>query len=358
MSTKLERIVVEIEQTFDQWDLGRVKAGRLLLQARELVESGEAGDNVTWRDWCSAHISRSLGDIRKIMRIARQPDPMAALRAERESARERMTQARERSRACKGNSDKTSRQSVGPTPETAPEIAASALSLMPHGSRAQLLIEQIISMSEAVPLIWGEMIEHLDDGHVDALLNALRQRWPNKFNDSDGPIRVAVRVQKRYPDFEASLAWHERSENQVNTVEPDIINAPSVRPSIAEQLGQRPKSASIVESRHPPEIAEPAAGISGPESKIPALIVEPALEPKPIAAVDPITKVQALYDATTGEARSAAHEFMVSGYYIVSRKGRLPGDLLPFQRAFGHALTPEQRNEFRIRNTEPRRAAA
>jgi hypothetical protein len=71
-----------------------------------------------------------------------------------------------------------------------------------------------------------------------------------------------------------------------------------------------------------------------------------------------MAKVQSLYDATTGDERFAAHEFMVKGFYLAAKVGHLPAGVTPFERAFSHDLTAEQRTQFRISNTKQRRAAA
>src|SRR5215472_11302074 len=71
----------------------RIAAGMLLIEARKKVEAGEAGP-IGWYSWCEQNILRSIGDIRKIMRIAGHVDPEAALAKERADTKERVTSAR------------------------------------------------------------------------------------------------------------------------------------------------------------------------------------------------------------------------------------------------------------------------
>ena len=40
----------------------RLQAGQLLLQLRERIESGEAGNGINWWEWCEQHIERSRKD--------------------------------------------------------------------------------------------------------------------------------------------------------------------------------------------------------------------------------------------------------------------------------------------------------
>jgi hypothetical protein len=71
----------------------RIAAGKLLIEARQRVESGEAGD-ITWSDWVKQHIDRSPGDVRKVMALARAGDPLTARGQEKERAQQGMARLR------------------------------------------------------------------------------------------------------------------------------------------------------------------------------------------------------------------------------------------------------------------------
>ena len=53
----------------------RLQAGQLLLQLRERIESGEAGNGINWWEWCEQHVERSRKDCEKLMRIASPTTP-------------------------------------------------------------------------------------------------------------------------------------------------------------------------------------------------------------------------------------------------------------------------------------------
>ncbi len=114
--TKLDALAAEIRQCFDsadQADHFRIVAGRKLIEARRRVEAGEAGAT-TWSAWVAEHVQRSERDVRKVMSLARAPDPAAALKKERASARAGM--ARKRSQGPRAN--------VSPPPDAAADDAA------------------------------------------------------------------------------------------------------------------------------------------------------------------------------------------------------------------------------------------
>ena len=77
----------------------RLQAGQLLLQLRERIESGEAGNGINWWEWCEQHIERSRKDCETLLRIANAPDPEAAALGDRERVRLAVAKHRERKAA-------------------------------------------------------------------------------------------------------------------------------------------------------------------------------------------------------------------------------------------------------------------
>lgn len=80
----------EINQTFERADVGHEKARNLRITAGEMMDAlrpkvEEAGH--TWSKWAKEHLTRSLRDIRRILKIARSENPTLALTQEREKRR-------------------------------------------------------------------------------------------------------------------------------------------------------------------------------------------------------------------------------------------------------------------------------
>ena len=75
-------------------DNQRITAGQLLIEARERVTAGEAG-NMGWQTWCLANIDRSYRNVQRLITVAKADDPQAALEKDRATARERMQRSRE-----------------------------------------------------------------------------------------------------------------------------------------------------------------------------------------------------------------------------------------------------------------------
>lgn len=86
----------EIIAAFGEADSSRLRAGRLLLQARELFEATKAKGE-SWRGWCTLNITtKKYRDIKRVMALARDPDPAAAIERERAGPRTRMAASRAR----------------------------------------------------------------------------------------------------------------------------------------------------------------------------------------------------------------------------------------------------------------------
>lgn len=71
----------------------RVRAGQLLIEASKYVPAG------TWQEWCRSHIQRSLGDIRKCIKLASSVDPEAAAEDEKRRNAEAAQRARDNKRS-------------------------------------------------------------------------------------------------------------------------------------------------------------------------------------------------------------------------------------------------------------------
>ena len=87
----------------------RITTGRLLLDLRERIDSGEAGAGVKWWDWYRENIVRSRKDGEKCMRLAGADDPDTAAEKDRAVAREGMR----RHRGANVSSKKTSQHQDG-----------------------------------------------------------------------------------------------------------------------------------------------------------------------------------------------------------------------------------------------------
>jgi len=99
----LDTLAKEIEASFaaedkamDKAKQHRISTGMRLIEARQRVEAGEAGEGVGWIEWCRANVKRSIRDIQRVMRIARAEDTEAAVEAEKAANRE--AQAAKRAR--------------------------------------------------------------------------------------------------------------------------------------------------------------------------------------------------------------------------------------------------------------------
>src|SRR5438270_7731180 len=80
-----------INDGFNAVDSKRVEVGRLLLQAREIIDAERSSHGgPTWEQWCAKNVERSQPDIRKVIALAGDANAAAAQEAERGKARERM----------------------------------------------------------------------------------------------------------------------------------------------------------------------------------------------------------------------------------------------------------------------------
>jgi hypothetical protein len=100
MSDELTRLAAEINDHFGAADVAgdehRIAAGQKLNAAQALVvgRQNSRSGAALWREWLKANVRRSERDCRKVMALARAPDPTAALRQERGKARDGMRRKR------------------------------------------------------------------------------------------------------------------------------------------------------------------------------------------------------------------------------------------------------------------------
>ena len=90
----LDVTAAKIKACLVRADNQRITAGQLLIEARERVTAGEAG-NIGWQAWCLANIDRSYHNLQRLIAVAKADDPQAALERGRAAARERMRRSRE-----------------------------------------------------------------------------------------------------------------------------------------------------------------------------------------------------------------------------------------------------------------------
>jgi len=90
----LDVTAAKIRACLARADNQRITAGQLLIEARERVTAGEAG-NMGWPAWCSANIDQSYRNVQRLIAVASADDPQTALEKDRAAARERMQLSRE-----------------------------------------------------------------------------------------------------------------------------------------------------------------------------------------------------------------------------------------------------------------------
>src|ERR1051325_11668080 len=98
----LKALAEEIRDCWQQRDELRIVIGRKLLDARNRVQVGEAGKNVTWEKWVERNIKRSMRDVQKCIALVEgTTDGMAraALAAYRAKAAAAMKQHRDQRKA-------------------------------------------------------------------------------------------------------------------------------------------------------------------------------------------------------------------------------------------------------------------
>jgi hypothetical protein len=100
LPTTLDGLAKEIRSTLDRADKSqrhaddlRITAGRMLLAAREQVQA----QKLVWSEWLAANVpDRSERDVRRLLAVAKAPDPAAAADQERRATREQVAATRQR----------------------------------------------------------------------------------------------------------------------------------------------------------------------------------------------------------------------------------------------------------------------
>lgn len=79
----------------------RLAAGKMLLEARRIIDAGRAASKaaqepckITWQSWLSDNFEHHRGDVRKLLALAGSPDPEAAHEEEKAAARDGMRRLR------------------------------------------------------------------------------------------------------------------------------------------------------------------------------------------------------------------------------------------------------------------------
>jgi hypothetical protein len=100
LDESVESIHRKFAEAFDSDKKGnraRLAAGTMLLNLRSRIESGEAGDGISWWAWYESKFVRSRRDAEKVMALAASDDPVAA--DEDEKQRNRTAQQKHRDAA-------------------------------------------------------------------------------------------------------------------------------------------------------------------------------------------------------------------------------------------------------------------
>jgi len=95
--------------------------GLALIEAQQLVPHGD------WQNWCKANVKRSMGDIRKVMRMAGSDDPDGAHEAEKAANRKARAAVKEKVASMRPNAEPEQ-----DTEEEEPEAFARGCGLYGH----------------------------------------------------------------------------------------------------------------------------------------------------------------------------------------------------------------------------------
>jgi hypothetical protein len=140
---KINAFLDKADQASKKFSEYRISAGRLLIEARQRVDAGEAGDTVTWTQWLSDNVDRSERDCRRVMRLAGADDPHAALAKEREANRAQRAERREADIAMSGDDGQPADQNATPSLVTA---FVEPVKRRPKAERIQFALDIIAAL--------------------------------------------------------------------------------------------------------------------------------------------------------------------------------------------------------------------
>lgn len=120
----LEALASKIEACVTSSDEKTLEAAKLIGEARQRVEGGEAGE-ISWAAWSSEHIGLSASRIKELCQIAGADDPAAKLREIREGTRNRVAKYRGKKQQLRN----------GPGSEAAEGIESAPITMEPERLR-------------------------------------------------------------------------------------------------------------------------------------------------------------------------------------------------------------------------------
>ena len=95
----LAALAVKIARYVTEADEKTIEAAKLIGEARERVEAGEAGDT-NWYSWAPKNIKLSLSRLRELQRIAAAQDPQKELNRQRKVTQKRVERHREQKKSA------------------------------------------------------------------------------------------------------------------------------------------------------------------------------------------------------------------------------------------------------------------
>lgn len=139
----LEALAEQIVRCANEADERTLEAARLVRDARQRIERGEAGE-VTWYEWARQHINLSESRLRELQRIGAAPDPAAELKRLREMARKRAETHREKQQAAPlRNGGAVVKECAEPEPDRARLITWAQAAPLPRVAEVLAYIDRV-----------------------------------------------------------------------------------------------------------------------------------------------------------------------------------------------------------------------